>query len=278
MSSPAPMLATPIDLSHVGPYVVNDDWVMEQKLDGHRVMLAGPGTAEMRAIGRNGRYTYRLPTRVRNWREPLDAGATFLDGLVLDGELVGDRYWAFDLLLADGRGWNEAPIEGRRLMLERLKQAMPNAPFEVVPQARTANEKEGLLLRAAQEGLEGVVFKHRSSRYRFGLRSPEWLKAKFVATADLVVVGVRDDGKESVAVGITTDGGATFTAIGRCSLLGKPPVKVGDVVEVRYLYVPDRNNPRLVQPMLVRVRDDKAVAECDGADLRYANRSVLTSL
>lgn len=40
------------------------------------------------------------------------------------------------------------------------------------------------------------------------------------------------------------------------------PVRIGDVWVVTYLYVTDPQHPRLVQPRLVRSRDDKTAAEC----------------
>lgn len=273
----APMLCTSINLDRIGRYVVDPDYVLEQKVDGHRVMLVGAGTDKVKALSRNGtRYTKGLPTRVQNWRLPVDVPEEHLLGqMVLDGELIDGELWVFDLLTADG-SMDDWMLVDRRRALETVLREVPT-PFKLVPQARTAEEKERLLLRCAEQHLEGVVAKRVDSMYRHGRRTDQWLKAKYAVTADLVVVAIRDDGHNSVSVGIATDGGL-FKAIGRCSLNGKPAVQVGDVVEVRYLYVPDRQNPRLFQPNLVRVRTDKSAAECDGSDLRFTNKSVLESL
>lgn len=270
----SPMLASEVPLTAVGRYVVDDGCVMEQKIDGHRVMLIRPGTDRMIAVGRNGPYTHRLPTAVQKWRLPAGIPENhLLTSMVLDGELLHGEFWAFDLLDANGT-MNEWMLEDRRRVLETL--APLTGPFHIVPQARTEQEKTELLMRAASENLEGVMLKRADSIYRCGRRTDAWLKAKFVATADLVVTGIRVDGKASVDVGFVE--GDTVRTIGRCSLIGKPPVRVGDVVEVRYLYVLDRDSPRLFQPVLLRVRTDKAAAECTGADLKYANKRVLSSL
>lgn len=268
-----PQLATSTDLPVVGHYVIDDSWVAEQKLDGHRIMLVGPGTGAPAAITRNGTsYTRPLPTAVRNWTVPASYDTA---PFVLDGELVGQTYWVFDFLLAGGE-LNDTPLRDRRVILEQFFNMFPDAPFKLVPQARTSAEKEALMERAVADNLEGLIFKRADSRYFPGSRSPHWLKAKFVATVDVVIMDVRDDGKDSAKLGIVRD--CELVEIGRCSLIGKPAVVVGDVVEVRYLYVPDRAKPRLYQPTLLRVRTDKGPLECDGRELKYTNKSVLATL
>lgn len=268
-----PQLASPITLNTVGRYIVDEAYLAEQKLDGHRVMVIGPGGDAPAAITRNGTtYTRALPTAVRTWRAPVNLDTS---GFVLDGELVGDTYWVFDFLLANG-DLNNTPLADRRVILEQFLGMCPGAPFRLIPQARTTVEKDQLMQRAVAENLEGLIFKRTDSVYLSGGRSPYCLKAKFVVTADVFVMDVRDDGKESARLGIVRDG--QCVEIGRCSLIGKPAVKVGDVVEVRYLYANSRTAPRLYQPTLLRVRTDKAMHECDGIDLKFTNKAVLEAL
>lgn len=266
----SPQLASPLDLTHIGMYVVNDDWVLEQKLDGHRIALILRQDKPPLAITRNGtHYTRKLPAAIqalRSTQAPDDSP------FIIDGELVGLSFWAFDLLREDG-SMNKMPLTDRRALLEHLTAGEEH--LKLVPQARTTEEKERLLLHAAETFLEGVVAKRASSTY-IGRRSRDWLKAKFVCTADVVVLAVRDDGKESASLGIHD--ASRWFEIGRCSLLGKPPVEVGDVVEVAYLYVQHPEAPRLYQPNLIRVRKDKNPIDCDGADFRMTNKRVLDSL
>lgn len=272
----APQLATPYELKNVGLLVMDDDFVAEQKLDGHRVMLIGPGSSAPAALTRGGAsYTKGIPTPIRNWR----ATGHATDHFILDGELVGTQYWAFDFLLDDG-SLNAMPLRDRRVVLEQFFGLFPDCPFHLTPQARTTQEKETLLIRAASENLEGLVFKNASSVYHYGLRSPVWLKAKFVQTADVVILSVRDDGKESARLGVYRPNGSMLE-VGRCSLIGKPAVKVGDVAEVRYLYVAQPKPGtigRLYQPTLIRVRDDKSYQDCDGSDFKYTSKAVLETL
>lgn len=272
-----PQLASPLELAHIGRYIVDDNWILEQKLDGHRLLLTlQPGLPPV-AITRNGTaYTKGLPSAILNLRSFANPA------IVLDGELVGDTYWAFDMLRGD-RSWHARPLRERRAELEQFVNTTVTGPasgpyqstLRSVPQARTAQGKERLLLFAAKHGMEGVVAKRADSVYT-ERRSPTWLKAKFVTTADVVVMGVRDDGKESASLGIYRNG--RLVEIGRCSILGKTVPVVGSVVEVRYLYVNHPNAPRLYQPTLIRARKDKVAVECDGSDFRFTNKSVLHEL
>lgn len=131
-------------------------------------------------------------------------------------------------------------------------------------------------MEAASRGLEGVILKRADSRYDRGNRSPNWLKAKFVVTAEVVVLAVRDDGKESASLGMVS--GSKVIEVGRCSLIGKPNVIPGDVVEVRYLYALNPARPRLYQPTLLRVRTDKSVEECTLDQLRFTNKTVMEAI
>lgn len=265
----APQLASPMTLTEIGRYVVDDGWVMEQKLDGHRLALVLSPDAPPKAITRNGTYyTRTLPASVQNLRSD--------PGPVIDGELVGNTFWAFDIL-AEDESMHRMALHARRAVLERFVTDFE--ALRVVPQARTTEEKEHLLLHAAAERLEGVVVKRIDSPY-VGRRSRAWLKAKFVSTADVVILAVRDDGKDSASLGIrmSTPAGDKWVEVGRCSLNGKPPVAVGDVVEVRYLYVQHPEAPRLYQPDLTRVRKDKSPLDCDGSDFRVTSKIVLRSL
>ena len=277
MSSLAPQLATPLNLATVHRYINDDNYVMEQKLDGHRVVVrggAGPD-GEVGATTRNGTsYTRGLPPDLAALKAP--------ETLILDGELLGLNYYVFDILSAPGLGdLRGQRLRDRRVVLEQvmgpfnaLRDLTGTSPLSVVPQARTKQEKQALYDRAIAQNLEGVVIKHRDSKYVPGLRHPEWLKAKLVVTADVVVGAVRADGKESATLFAMS--GGVLVEVGKCSLIGKPAVKVGDVVEVRYLYF--AANKRLYQPTMVRVRSDKTATECDIAQMKDVNKEVLVSL
>lgn len=276
----APMLADSIDIKDIDRYVEDDDYLAEQKLDGHRVLVSTDG--DNRPVGRTrggALYTRGLPQHILDFRQ--------LPDTILDGELVGapksrkhptrtNEFWVFDILQMNGTFLVDQPVERRRAILEALFASQVDLPFRLVPQARTTEEKRTLIKTAVQKNLEGVIIKRIGSTYAYGARSPHWLKAKLVATADVVVMKVRDDGKESALLGVWEPESNAFREVGRCSLIGKPAVAVGSVAEIKYLYV--GANGRLYQPTLMRVRTDKQPVDCTGYELKHVNKEVLEVL
>jgi ATP-dependent DNA ligase len=260
------MLAESIDMNALPKYLNNPNFVFEQKLDGHRLILSytdpdyPPAT-----ITRGGTpYSRRLPKALTSWRPSMP--------LVLDGELVGDTYWVFDILRFGGTDLVHHSLHDRRVFLEQLFTTK-NLPFKLVPQAKTKTQKALLASTALAKHYEGIMVKDVHLKY-FGGRSKAFLKAKFVTTADVIVTEVRDDGKESCALGAYNDKGEIV--VGRTSLIGKCDVKVGDVVEVRYLYL--GANSRLYQPTLLKKRTDKKPQECTFDQFKMVNKNVLSSL
>lgn len=266
-----PQLASPCEVDSLKNFLDNDSWVMEQKLDGHRLLLHSPG-ADMppTALTRNGSiYSRKLPKAIQDFRFPEGDWA-------LDGELVDGTFWVFDLPMFQGEATGLS-LELRRVALETFLANIRH-PFKLVPQARTQGEKISLAARAMADNFEGLILKRVDSPYRPGARTDEWLKVKFVATADCVVLAVRDDGKESVRLGLYAPTGALLE-VGRSSLIGKEKrgaINKGDVIECRYLYTGTGN--RLYQPTILRKRDDKTPSECTTDQLKFVNKSVLEAL
>jgi len=274
-----PQLAKSAEVSSLEHFIKDDSWVMEQKLDGHRLLQLSPGmNLPPTAITRNGSiYTRKLPRAIQDFRFPEGEWA-------LDGELVDSTYWVFDIpreplnaIGAGEGGWDKPLVLAeRRAVLETFLSAVPS-PFRIVPQAKTVDEKIKLASKALGECYEGLLLKKADSPYRSGGRTEEWLKVKFVSTADCVVLDVRDDGKDSARLGLVD--GVTLVDVGRASLIGKEKrgeIRPGDVVEVRYLYT--GAGGRLYQPTILRLRDDKTPPECSIAQLKHVNKEVLEAL
>lgn len=277
----APQLAQEAVLDLIPTLVQNDKIVFEQKLDGHRVMLMSPGgDAEPIALTRNGQpYTKGLPRAIRNWRFPEGNG---YGEFILDGELVGDTYWVFDMPRS-AANTETTPLSVRRYALEQVFPFIvtDNPQIRLVPQAKTANEKKALAADAQARNLEGLVAKWKTSPYRAGGRTEEWLKLKFVSTADCIVSSVRDDGKDSVGLALYDPKAPkelALVSVGRASLIGKEKrstIEVGDVVEVDYLYF---TGTRIYQPRIVRKRTDKAMHECTLDQMKLVNKEILEAL
>ena len=231
-----PMLATAGDLPS-GTGADKGQWAFEFKWDGIRVLLWIDG-GRPRAETRNGNdVTVAFP----ELREL--AGAVGSDQVVLDGELVAldeegrprfsrlqhrmhiasareaaaaaAKYPAsmivFDVLHLNGRSLLDSSYDERRAVLEGLKIAGPS--WGVTP-SFTDDAGADVMRSAVEIGMEGVVAKRRSSIYRPGVRSRDWIKAKHERTQEVVVGGWSDGQGERKAtfgallLGIPVEGGA----------------------------------------------------------------------
>ena len=207
-----PMLADSADdvddaLSELG------EAALEYKIDGARIQVH-KGADEVKVFTRNLRdVTAGVPEIVESVRR-LPARE-----LVLDGEAV-----------ALGPGQRPQPFQvtmrrfGRKLDVERMRQALPLAPFffdclyldggpiidepyarrvrtlseltppdALVPRLVTsdANQARAYFERALQTGHEGVMAKAMNGVYAAGRRGHAWLKVKRARTLDLVVLAAE---------------------------------------------------------------------------------------
>lgn len=202
-----PMLATPGD-QRTGP-PTGQAWVHEIKWDGIR-LLADVRDGRLRLYTRGGRnIAVAFP-------ELADL-PTLADDLLLDGEavvMVGGTpsfgrvvervhtttlaaatrharatpatYLAFDLLRLDGLDLAALPWQARREAMEDLVQDVPGVQLSPV-----FDDGPGLLRATHEQGLEGVVSKRRTSPYRDGQRSGDWLKFPHRDRMSVVVGGWR---------------------------------------------------------------------------------------
>jgi bifunctional non-homologous end joining protein LigD len=196
-----PQLATPAEKAPEGA-----DWLHEIKYDGYR-LLARIERGKVRLITRGGLdWTSKFPALARR------LGELQIDTALIDGELVhlerngttsfsglqdaissGHtdtlKFFAFDLLYRDGWDLTGAALEDRKAALAEI----------IPPQARgmlhysdhQIDYGPAFLHQACSFGLEGIVSKRRTERYRPG-RSRSWLKVKCRNRQEFVIIGFTD--------------------------------------------------------------------------------------
>lgn len=230
------------------PYLSNDNWAMQQKIDGWRMLLS---------CGEDGVKTYNRKG------EHLDCPETIIEYFskltthwVFDGELLNDVYYIFDVLeipTGDIRSW---PLSRRYEMLAMLKDKF-KGPTEVLP-LYTEN-KETKLEELLEATAEGVVFKRLDAEY-IGKKTNSQLKYKFTKQVDCVILDRGIENKDNFVLGMYN--GNEFIDVGKCSSLtgDGPEADVGSVVQVNILYVTKGN--RLYQPVKPMIRFDKDPKEC----------------
>jgi ATP-dependent DNA ligase len=254
------------------PKFINDPmWVLQQKLDGIRAQLVfEPG---------------ELPWFRNSSGDPMRSSAALgvanlvlsrfarhpegIDGHTIDGEILGGAFWIFDLMLE-----TNLRLEDRMTLLTTwYGEVSPHHDvIKLLPTARTVEEKIKLVEAVDAQDGEGWIAKRLDSGYDFGARVEHSLKLKRTHTVDCVVMGRNVKRDLNFVLGLYHDGDRLIH-VGNASAIGKPDAQVGDVVEVKYLYCGSGN--KLVQPSVIRMRDDKEAAECTTHQLRFADKKVV---
>lgn len=239
-----PMLATKATEPPRGP-----GWVHEVKWDGMRVIVSVT-SGVLRIASRNENdVTVSFPELAGLADRSVVGG----HDIVLDGEVVAfddsgvPRFGAladrihvknarraedlvavrpvtlmiFDLLALDGLDITGLPWSDRRAALEGLE--LQGSHWQTPP---TYDDGDVLAEVTLAQGLEGIVSKRRSSAYRPGQRSKDWLKLPHRPTGSYVVGGWRPetgsrDRLGAVLVGEPTAEGLVFRGRVGSGLAGK---------------------------------------------------------
>jgi len=212
-----PMLATLSDGAFDDP-----EWVFEPKWDGIRA-IARCGE-ETRLISRNDHDITVAYPELAALHDQVVALDAMLDGEIVafdDGvpsfqrlqqrmHLRDERkiaqmaneipvaYMVFDVIFLDGADLTDRPLDERRALLEQI--VVPSPQIQLSP--TTPGDGVALFQAAAKQGLEGVMAKRRTSKYRPGGRSRDWLKIKVVFDADVVIAGwTEGEGRRRGSIG-----------------------------------------------------------------------------
>lgn len=240
-----PQLLNPIDDPE--PYLVDPDWVAQEKHTGNRVLVQKVG-ADVTGINRTG-LSIPLPQSVA------DLVAGLPGDLVLDGELIGEDYHAFDLP-------GPSTLDER---LTKLAGIWGNRPG-LVHTAHSEADKRALLADVKERDAEGIVVKRRDAPYVPGRPNSggPWLKLKLTESATVLVLG-QNGAKNSVRIGVYDDG--KLREIGNVTIPANHEIpKKGTLAEVGYLFA----NPggALQEPTYLGPRTDVGEEACTAAQLK----------
>lgn len=259
------MKYTEAAITRVQEFIADPTVSMTQKLDGVRLMIHIDAEGTMKFQGPNDeriKFAAAAQHFTRLEGRMLLAG---LRSIVLDGELLIEegRFIAFDMPYS--KRHEVSPATPYRQRIEALRSLEDHV--EVVPVAFTELDKARLWDQVKRQNAEGVIVRPNDGEYEVGRRSSRVQKIKVVKTVDVVVTSVnRPDARHgSAGLGAYDDEGV-LVSVGACSLIGKPQVAVGDVIEVACLY--STAGLTLYQPRMMRVREDKAATDCTVEQLR----------
>jgi bifunctional non-homologous end joining protein LigD len=177
----------------------------ETKLDGYRAIAVIDSTGKARIWSRNHLpLEPKFPT-VADAVNQLNLCSTILDGEIVALDKDGiprfqlQQQWQkrptapvvfflFDLIWCDGRDLTTKTVVQRRKLLEKI--ITPVSGIQVG--GYVANHGKDLFHLAKEKGLEGIIAKRKTSIYRPGKRSPDWLKIKSRPQQEFVVCGFTE--------------------------------------------------------------------------------------
>ena len=178
-----------------------DQWIHEIKWDGYRI-LATIADGEVRLWSRNAlEWTSKIP-EIRDAVAALGLQSGALDGELIAGSgtkedfnllqatLSGERqgalaYALFDLLHIDGVDIADAPLLGRKALLQEL---LDGSPAHLAYSSHIEADGESAYQLAGERHFEGIISK-RADRAYHGGRSEDWKKTKQLASDEFAVVG-----------------------------------------------------------------------------------------
>jgi bifunctional non-homologous end joining protein LigD len=219
-----PMLATRGTMVPTGP-----EWLHEVKWDGMRVLVELAG-GRLRLVSRNendvtvsfpelasladacGGHDFLLDGEIVAFTDGVPVFGALADRMHVRNRRKAEQAAArnpvtllvFDLLSLDGLDITALSLSERRAALESL--CLDSRHWRVPP---AYDDGEVLRRATLAQGLEGVVSKRRSSTYRFGARTEDWLKFPHRPSGSYVVGGWRRETGSSSRLGALLVGEVT---------------------------------------------------------------------
>ena len=238
------------------------------KMDGDRMSIL-VGNGQMVAYNRKGQER-DFPTKLKDQLQAISINGVYY----IDGEIVNDTFYAFDLLqYSEAPNLADTEYSYRFSVLLDLedKYKLTSDYFKIVhsimpPLTGRRECITALLNRVKNESGEGVVLKDFSKPHSSGRPNSggDQLKFKFVESSTCIVSKVNN--QRSVGLQLLGQLGVPVD-VGNVSIPPNQEIPaVGDLVEVRYLYAFDGGS--LYQPVYLGKRKDLDRSECTLAQIQ----------
>jgi bifunctional non-homologous end joining protein LigD len=237
---------TPIDDDNLEQLLADPRWGTQEKANGERRGLIF-ANGVLKGTNRRGLFV-DLP---QSWGDELQS-ALGQGSFTLDGEHVGDRFWAFDLLEIDGKDVRSFSFEQRYALLKEFVDERGTAFIELLECNFTESQKRSHLEWVKNIRREGVVFKRLDAAYVPG-KNDVAMKYKLVESSTCIVVA--RNAQRSVQIGMRDGVDGPMVPVGNVTIPANHEIPaVGALVEVEYLYY----NPggALEQPVFLGLRTD----------------------
>jgi predicted DNA-binding WGR domain protein len=254
--------------------IKDDSWAAQEKLNGKRITISINGDV-VTGANRKG-LICPIPEAIAATLQ------NTVDTTVLDGELVRNVYYAFDIMVGTkNEDYMKLPMAERHGILTAfcgVLKLKPSVAIECVPHVTGEKNKRALVEKLRKGCREGVVFKKLDGQYVPGkienIKKAIAIKVKFYAELSAIV------GKwnEKNSISLLAIDGAKKVHIGNVTVHEKykPQIVVGGVIRIKYLYATDAGI--LYQPNLDPddngkvMRDDQTESDCLKGQLKYEGK------
>jgi bifunctional non-homologous end joining protein LigD len=250
-----PQLLNEVEEEDLEEYFLNPNWLMQEKYDGRRLLIK-KSSAENIAINKKGLAIFIV-------KEVMDLIKSVPVDIVVDGEIIGNRYYIFDILEYNGIDLRSKSVQERYDILKNIEEIKDY----VVASYVTEEGKRDLFKRLKEDGKEGVVFKEIHSTYIPGRPSSggNQIKFKFWKSATVVVDSIHKT-KRSVGVAVYRQNEKVL--IGNVTISTKYNIpSINEIVEVVYLYCTQGDS--LYQSKYKGIRDDQVLSDCLYSQLKF---------
>jgi bifunctional non-homologous end joining protein LigD len=119
-------------------------------------------------------------------------------------------YVVFDIISKEGEDLTRLPLSERKKILEDTV-----SDGNRIQKIFFTEDGAGLWKEIVKRRLEGVIAKKIDGEYLSGIRSPLWLKIKYVKTIDCIIVGYTSEKRIISALVLAVYKGGKLTYIGR---------------------------------------------------------------
>ena len=264
-----PQLLNPITEDEALRLIEDDCWAMQEKMDGERRAARAENG---RVIGANRKgLTVPLPQTIM---DELQSTAATGGAIFVDGEIIGDILYVFDLHIFNGERIHSLPWKERMRLADDALAGCRQ--LKAVPVAVTTEAKRALWENVKAAHGEGVVFKLSESHVKAGRPNSggDWLKFKFTESASCCVLEVNSD-RRSVRIGLVDSNlrpdvinRQTIIPVGNVTIPPNHDIPVaGDIIEVEYLYA--YKGGSIFQPVYRGKRMDLELRACFTGQLKY---------
>jgi bifunctional non-homologous end joining protein LigD len=249
-----PMLLTDATDGGEAAYIESSAWGAQEKMNGKRIMLDVFPDGRVVGVNRRG-LECPIPETVVDAFKPKRDRRT--PRLTLDGEMIGEVYHAFDLLLEDDDAGKEidrklVAMNVRNYRLAMVLKPFLNASMKFVGLVVPVDGKRMLVSQLRAGRKEGVVFKKLDAPYVPGkvenLAKATAVKVKFYSEGTFLVIAWND--KSSVQIAAYDDQGIETIQVGNVTVPAKYVDQINEamghevkgkrvLIRVRYLYPDD---------------------------------------